>query len=307
MKRSLAALGIFICLFLNGILPSHAQFNDLRFPQLPAEADKYKKNKIKMEVRYQVVEGSEVPYETRTFDKEGRVTGVISKSSKRIYYYDNKGRVISAIDSSKGQRPPKQIFEFIYDSTGYLSYVNSPVGRSSLGYNPSRFQLEEHHLNVLDENLIRLYQFDVKNRLIEETFYSAIGEVEKYHRLYYNEQGRIASEIYSSYNIDHSYDTARYIYTYNAKGQLITRNNERIHTVIAFEDDSRTVTTSRQVIQYAYDTLGNLSKETSSGTLPEYNYSRARQYDVNQMLHKELVYDGDGNLLAGYIYKYTGY
>ena len=190
-----------------------------------------------------VKDGEEFMTEAYLFNKDGLITSVRETDEEdvfnsRLNYLDNK---LVEVKRYQGKE--------------------ELVGRMKLTYNEQGLQSIIYIYDAegdLEEKTVLSY--NSKNQLVKEVNYDGDGQKTSETIKQYNSDGRLAKETETFRNSDDKMETKLIVYTYNTKGQVVTRDE--------LENDGE-----RKVYKLEYDQFDNVIKEYADAkTYYKYTY-----------------------------------
>lgn len=112
---------MFNVLFMLMAISANAQYESIRNPQTREEIALLKKNNVMGETQYSIENDKKIPYFTRAYDHDGRVVISADYYDRKYYLYDDKGNMVSYLDSTRTDNGFKvSEYKFQYDSYGKL-------------------------------------------------------------------------------------------------------------------------------------------------------------------------------------------
>jgi YD repeat-containing protein len=298
MKKAILLLCVaaFVC------STASAQYETWRFPQKAEEIQKIKTAGIERVTVFAEINGSQVPYGIRFYDKEGRIVRNVDAQTHAYYWYDAQGKVLKCVDSSfDGRRFFPTSYAFSYAPDGSLK--GCQIGKTDLSftYNAANRELSE----VENESTTRYYRYNEDGKLIEDVS----GDAENPYRrkLVYNKYGDLASEVLVRSTAT-SKDSIITVYSFDSKSHLVRKQTNTFHTDIS-EDPTMPVSETKkiEIWAYTYAMNGTMTTETkTSPTHPAENYKVEYQYDNMKLLPlKEMRYNSQNKLEKTFVYKYN--
>lgn len=210
----------------------------------------------------------------------GRVTAIRTTIGGVVYdegkAYDTNGNVASETYPASPGLPGGFVVEYAYNGLGYLERVQAPGG-------------SQVYYQTVDTT--------ASGQMLEEW----MGDGSTITQTYEGVSGRITNQL--------SQTTATvqdFTYTYDASGNMLTRDDDLQSLTETFSYDDLDRLTSAQVtgqtaVQYAFDAAGSITQK--SDVADTYDYLGAQKHAVTLVTlsgaNRSLNYDANGNFASG--------
>ena len=288
-------LQLILCIIALYFLPFKvfAQYDEYRFPQDKDEISKFRKLKVRIEVKYPDNDSVKGAHIIREFDTLGRVISFISQYNRKHYEYDAKGRLIDYIDSAQGAADfIRSDYEFQYNGPGgRLSFARVDPYGLTFKYNEEKKMLFESAMVDFEQYRQRYFYYDTQGRLKEEQWvYPKDHGKEKSRYITLNREGKATREIIIKYFLNGGVDSEFVTHRYDEKNrELEMKTISTTHSKPDGYDSIPGISSSEidtSTYLYTYNNYGK-SSETFHYSVPGYDHSFEWWYDKKGLRHEE--------------------
>jgi hypothetical protein len=205
----------------------NAQFDNIRFPQTEDEITLFRDNRVMGETEFSLEKEKKIPYYSRAFDPGGHVVISADYYHRQYYIYDDKGNVISFLDSVRNNKGSFDVSEyrFRYFNNGKLLEATGPGIHSTFTYNPDKNVLTETQLRN-DSTFINKFEYDINGRLMDAKYSDFLHQPVMHITKTFSADGRLFNESITTVGKEFN-DSTLTIYEYNDKKQLFQKHRFR--------------------------------------------------------------------------------
>jgi len=295
-------------LLLASILNVNAQYDANVHRQTDQEIQKFKKERLHFVTISLSEQGNEVPYAANYYDTSGRVIMMVTNKHHEHFGYDNNGRMNYWLDSANdGRRFEKIEYNFGYDGNNRVNSYETNKTKSQFAIGGG----QEVNEDVMKNGVVvekHSYTYTQEGKLTLEVFKDMSGNLVYSHKILYNKYGDLASEIIINPYKNCKGDSTAIINVYNSKGLIVHKQknvtNFSCGQATSLNPEKKTITNS---IGYQYDSKDRLTIETLMSGDPTQNGRKEYSYNDDNLIAKEMDFDGKGASTGNKIYKYYFY
>ncbi len=295
-------------------LLANAQYEEYRTPQDKDEIARYRRLGVSYERKFLKGGKTSTSYVERSFDTMGRLTVKIIPTKKLYHTYDEKGRLILTIDSSKGgEEYFRSDYEFEYFPNGMPHYANlPPFANLTFKYDDENRTLFESTMVDYEQYRKRYFHYDAQGRIKDEEWYYPNGDKERIRKVSYNHVGKPFQEYIVKFYKNRGLDSQFVTYKHDEKGRLLEQSTISFTTTFPMDYDSLPLLNPKPEVdtvtyRYTYNIQGNKSSEIYHYSVPGYDHKYEWWYDAKGLKDEENLYGPDGTLKARYNFEYKFY